>query len=1766
MRRRQSRIASFSSGLLLSALLSSIPFWAAPGTLLAAEPVAGFRPALEAANNGSGEAENRMGTMFATGVGAPYDPKTAADWYERAAKRGHALASVNLGMMYLTGEGVGSDLKLARQWIQKSADLGYAQASHLMGMFYEGGLGVQADAKEAERWYKKGGEQGSIQARADWSRLSKGSWSDGNHSVAVLSPSPPSVTSKRAEEAVKPPPAVAKSTPTPVPSVAHVPWKVETATPGNRRVSALFEKTKRDAEGGDREAQNHLGTMYLSGFGAPTNAKEALRWFQAAAASGHPRAQINLASMLLTGVATKEDPAGAAKWLEKAAEQDHAEAQFLLANLFEKGKGVAKDRVKALQWYSLAAGQGQGSAGKARKQLMATMLAADINKAGAGVSTFRAKRGGTTDAPSSEIQLASLNLGSGVRLDTPAVSTTGADAGSPGPQSGQRTKRGIAKSAPEQIASAAAAPSAPATQTELSPILEQWQKRLLAKPGDTAKPVDAENTAKTSPFVPLLTVPPIKGVSTQAQEEAKENLKKAIAAEGDKSPDLMLQYLTKAYSLDPQNAEVAKRLGTLSMASGNAGDALTYFRVAAQGAAAHGEVAEAGFANDRISELLAVAPPWVEEKLNAAGEVPADKAAANTQWTNLLESAINRGQEGDLTLALEQGQQALALAREKLGEDHLATILTLREVGNLHLQSGKLDAAEPLLQQSADLGLKKLGESHPETLAAKTLLAEIKESRMQLDGAIAAYRDISASYNKGFGPEYPRKPQADIALARVLKNQGNNTESEKILRAACPVMSKVFGYYHPETASCLQQYADVLRAGGQFDNALKELNSALGVLTGVLPKQDPRIVGGQISLAGVNRDLGHFPEAKRILLGILEDVKANLRALGFLSSDARTVLARVHLDLGELDQAQVLTSALYEEHKAKSGVEHPDTLAALADLAGIKEKKGLFDESEKALGEALTGYKKIFGEKHPATITVLNNLGQMMETAGLYDEAEPILRQAVATSEVVFGKNHPTTLTTLNNLALLHESQGNFDKAEPLYLQALEAYMQLVGARHSNTVAVVNNLAYLYLLKQDYAKSLPLFEKIVSVWRDTIGELHQRTLKALNNLARTHHKMGQFNQAETLFNKALAQRTKAMGPRHMDTLRTMHDLASLYQDMGRKKEAEELLKKTLSLDDQVLGKMHPYTLETINTLARVMEAKPDLEGAFQVRQEGFTRRTEFLNRMLWSAGDNAREGYLRLHRPELDLYLSLLARLDAATAGQEVLNIALKRKGVLLKITSEIQQITRMTQDPQLESVSNDLSGARKELAALTLSGPTPETVDTHFQHVRDLENKVNTLQMKLGEASKRFRRSISDIGVSQLIENLPVESALVDFLVFKEGDKDKVIAGVLIKGKDRAQFKVAHYPDLEAIHKAVVSYRSVIQDEEAKSGDVVKAGQQVYQLVWRPVADLIGAREHVYLVPDGILNILPFAAMVDDKERYLTQSTDLHILGSSRDLVPTDVPAATGQFLILAGPDYNFDQIVASNTVTPENQRTRSASLKAGLRAFSSGMRGLRFDPLPGAEKEGGLVADISKTGKKTSKVYIKNEAQEKILSELQQPPEVLHVATHGFFLKPDDSLRKRLLKLQRGADLQIVPPGDNPMLRSGLAFAGINSNAKFLGEMDTDNDGVLTALEVMGRNFAGTRLVVLSACETGLGEIHEGEGVYGLRRAFQEAGAQSVISSLWEVSDAGTQELMSNMYQRINQGMNPHKALRETQLQMIESKDWKLPYIWSAFMMVGL
>ncbi|CUW40117.1 conserved protein of unknown function(containing CHAT domain,876-1217) [Magnetospirillum sp. XM-1] len=1182
----------------------------------------------------------------------------------------------------------------------------------------------------------------------------------------------------------------------------------------------------------------------------------------------------------------------------------------------------------------------------------------------------------------------------------------------------------------------------------------------------------------------------------------------------------------------------------------------------ARQAMAAGKAEDVRRLDDEITKARSTLPAWVAEKQQAASGVPQPKQRAAMLWNRAHQAAIASAGGGDLPKAIEEAAQALSIAKDNLGEGHLATIISATDLAALQQLAGKIEDSEASYQLAVKLSQASLGDAHPETVKVQQALAGLYSSQAKFAEAAKVYEAAAKASATGLGAAHPQTISLQLALARAQVNASKTKDADKLLDSTCSASRKVYGEAHGEFSRCLAQQGAFKRVQGDYNAAATLLDQAVAIQKLALAPADPLSLTTRIEAGGLYHRQGRLPESQALLESAVRDAQAAGDQQNLLS--AKGDLADVLDDRGEYDAAEKMAKEVLDAQTQALGAAHPNTVAALSSLASIYRKQGRLLEAEKTFMEAWERYRKVLGTEHRSTVIAANNVGEILEKEGIYERAEPFLRGALDGGRKAFGETHPATLTTMNNLALLYESQGVFDKAEPLYQSVITVFGKTIGPKHPDTIAATNNLAYLYMLKGEYDRAAPMFKTVHEAWVKAYGPKHQNTLKALNNLARALHRQGKLGEAEKAFDTALAGRRSVLGEKHLDTLRSMHDLAALYRTQKKLKEAAALLTKTLAGDEASLGPSHPYTFETLNTLAAVQEDMGDLKSAFATRQTTFKRRTEFLNRVLYVTGDNAREGYVRLHAPELAAYVALLAKLDEPTAGKALMEISLNRKGLLLKVASEIQQVTRLSRDPELSKLTEELAEVRKRLAALTLSGPTEETKDNHVEVINGLEEKINDLQGALGRSSTRFQHSVAAIALDDLVKALPAESVVVDFFIYGEDGSQKLVAATLRKEGDNPVYGLVKYDSLKTIDDAIVKYRTDIQNEEIEMDDLLDVGQQVHKLVWQPLERALGGRKKVYVIPDGMLNIAPISALVEPNRKYLIERIDLHVLNSSRDLLPSSIPAAKGGYLINAGPDYNTEEVTGKATLEKARSRSAGNDVQSAVRGMS-GMRGLKFDPLPGAEKEGQLIVKTVESQGKPTNIYSKAAAQEKVLREMNEPPEVLHIATHGFFLKADDTLRKRLLKLQRSSDFQFPPPGDNPLLRAGLAFAGINSNAQVLGDIDTDNDGVLTALEVLGLDLTGTRLAILSACETGLGEVHEGEGVYGLRRSFQEAGAQSVVSSLWEVSDAGTQTLMAALYKRLLAGKTPHDALREAQLEMLRNSQWSMPYIWSAFFMVG-
>lgn len=1254
----------------------------------------------------------------------------------------------------------------------------------------------------------------------------------------------------------------------------------------------------------------------------------------------------------------------------------------------------------------------------------------------------------------------------------------------------------------------------------------------------------------------------VRAVSEDQITAAAQQAEAASVALESGDIETALEHFIAAHELDATNETYLSSVAVLAEEIGFVDLALEMQRMAVELAVSSGEIRRIDDLNSEINRLLSVMPAWVNEKISAASQVSVEQQEGFQIAQEMAQAAQEAVAAGDLAAALEAQENAVLIAQEVFGEEHWITASAYRDLGYLYRQLGQADEAEQFYSLALDIARQVLTESHPQTIEIQGLLAELYSASNAYDEVAMIYDLMAAAYAESLGPANAFTLARRLSLVSVLDTQGHHVKAGQILDGLCKAFQETYGRYHDQSIDCKRLQASILSYQGKLPEAVLVYEEVISLMSDSFANVNTTVLDVLTQLGEVFREQGRYGEARQLLAGVIVTA-SQMNELESVNA-AKSYIARVLNNEGEYNRAEQITNEVLSygrSHWQNTPVKFYNTML---ELGGIYQHQGKLVAAENAFKETYAGFKRILGSDYQSTIVALSNLAQVYEQEGLYDLAEPALKDALAQFERVLGADHVNSSRSRNNLALLHESQGNFREAEPLYVKTLNIMSRVQGDDHTDTIGVRNNLAFLYMLMQQYDKAAPLFEQVFQQWSMLFGEDHQNTQKAMNNLGRIYHKQGNLVAAETLFLRARELRASQLGPEHMDTLRSMIDLGALYLDQKRLEEANTLLEETVKLLEKILGEQHPYTFEALDHLASVKEQMGQLNSAVGWRETAFNRRSEFFDRMLWVTGENAREGYIRLHRPEMDRYLSLVARLDTDDRGKKGINASLQRKGLLLKITSEIQQIAQLSQDPELVELAGNLQQARKELASLTLSGPTPETQGRHTDVLYELEQKVNELQGDLGRASVRYRSSIAHIDADALESALEDNSVLIDFLAYRDEDKYKLMASVLNKQGNDIQYDLIVYDDLAELEDIIIEYRTYIQDESADEDEILEIGQLAYEKIWGPLEEFVGDTEHVYLVPDGILNILPFNALVNKNQEYLIQNVDLHILTSGRDLLPNGFELAEGTYVILAGPDYDSDEVV-STAELEEAQGRRSAAIQLGIRGGGSGLRGLNFDPLPGAEQEGRLIMEQVTENAKDHKAYFKNDAQERVIATLDKPPEILHIATHGFFLKADDTLRKRLLKLQRGADLQVPPPGDNPLLRAGLAFAGINTNAQFLGDIDTVNDGVLTALEVLGLNLTGTKLVVLSACETGLGEIHEGEGVYGLRRSFQEAGVAEVISSLWEVSDAGTQALMTRFYGRLLAGEPARDALRTTQLELLESPEWGYPYIWSAFMIVG-
>ena len=904
-------------------------------------------------------------------------------------------------------------------------------------------------------------------------------------------------------------------------------------------------------------------------------------------------------------------------------------------------------------------------------------------------------------------------------------------------------------------------------------------------------------------------------------------------------------------------------------------------------------------------------------------------------------------------------------------------------------------------------------------------------------------------------------------------------------------------------------------------------------------------------------------------------------------------LAAMYKAKGDYTKAEALYERALAICEKALGAEHPDTAITLSNLAGLYRAKGEYERAEPLYQRALAIDEKVLGPEHPDTATSYNNLAGLFRAKGDYTKAEPLYRRALAIKERELGADHPDVATSLNNLALLYHTKGDYERARPLYERALAIREKVLGPEHPVVASTLNNLAGVYESTGDYTKAESLYRRTLAIEEQVLGPEHPELAVTLNNLAALYEINRNYERAEPLYERALAIREKALGAEHPEVAATLGNLAGLYRAKGDYVRSEMTYRRALAIDEKVLGPRHPDLAITLNNLAGLYETMGDYARAVQFQSRGNEVLERALALNLATGSERQKLAYLNTLSGNTDATISLHAR--SAPSDPEALGLALttvlRRKGRALDAMSDQVASLRRRLDPQDQSLLDALSAAQSQLSVLVLGGPGETPPAEHRADISRLEAEVERLQDAVSRRSAAFRVQTQPVTVEQVRRALPAGGALAEFFAYQPFDvktrgaesvAPRYIAYVLRKEGAPLWADLGEAKSLDADIARLLLALKCPQTGKGIRGcpSIAEAkglARAVDERVMRPVRQLLGDTRHVFISPDGALNLIPFAALVDEGGKYLVESYSLNYLTSGRDLLRLQVESESRESpLVVADPMFDAAGSLPATSAVPARRAQAAPARRSG------DMEKMHFIRLRGTAEEakalGSMLAGV--------RVLTQGEATEAALKGISAP-RVLHVATHGFFLPDQPQVAtmasgRGIEPSGSGGDARPPTRIENPLLRSGLALEGANGRRGAGGE-----DGILTALEVAGLDLWGTKLVVLSACETGVGEVKNGEGVYGLRRALVLAGSESQVMSLWQVSDAATRDLMVAYYKRLKAGKGRAEALREVQLEMLrggkqsasgagrgllgvqtppaDKADYSHPFYWAAFIQSG-
>ncbi len=1123
-------------------------------------------------------------------------------------------------------------------------------------------------------------------------------------------------------------------------------------------------------------------------------------------------------------------------------------------------------------------------------------------------------------------------------------------------------------------------------------------------------------------------------------------------------------------------------------------------------------------------------------------------------------------------------------------------------------RADKYSKAEQLFIKAKAIREKVFGKEHPVYVQSCNSLAGLYENicssaktdKEKVDNYSKAeqlYIEAKTIRENILGTENLDYATSCSGLAMLYNVMESYQEAEPLLIETKKIREKFLGKEHPDYIISCNNLAVLYKNMGNSVKTDEERANNYSkaelfyietkeIRERVLGKEHPDYVETCFSLSELYYVMNNFRKAELLLIETKEIREKIFGKEHPGYAESCSGLARLYYETGNYRKAEPFFIEVKKIREKNLGKKHPDYAKSCINLAELYHIKDNLRKAEHLYIEAKKIIETVHGKEHHSYAANINNLAALYEKTGNYSKAEMLFIEAKEIREKVLEKDHPDYAGSYNNLAGFYYKTGNFKKAESLLIESKDIIEKNIGKNHPNYAVSCNNLGEYYKTTGDYKKAEPLLIESKNITEKNLGKNHPKYARSCNNLGGIYYAAGKYKKTELLFIEAKDILEKVYGKNHTDYAFSCNNLAELYRITGNYQKAEPLFVEAKNIIGKKLGKKHPNYAGSCNNLALLYYGMDNSASTEKERTNAY-RKAELLyieangimNFLITESAEfmseKEREEYLtKKINNSFDFYYSffLTKQKENIKLAGIIYNNALNIKGQLLKSATAVRKLVLQSGDTALINTYNRMNSYGEILAQQYTLPTANRRLD-----IKELEEKVNVLEKELIRNSQNFAKgsNFGKVDWQKIQKSLKENETAIEFIHFnyrKDKKKtDSTLYYALILRKEFKYPKAVFLFEQKQLQKIMqhpagsseYNYIKNLYDPKSAKAD------SLYKLVWQPLEQYLNGSKNIYISPSGMLNKVSFDALPYDTARILSDKYKIIYTTSTAEAINT-----TGLYqkdinstVLFGGIEYNIEpnemEKLALKFNLTKTDLTGFENL-SGIGNIDSLTRNITWNYLPGSLEETEEIQDVLKKKNISVKFYTRKQGSEEQFKALENDaPSILHISTHGFYFSDDEKSNEYRNMIDK--DIKFAH-SDNPLLRSGFLLAG--GNTAFQGGEISEGveDGVLTAAEISRLNFFKTKLVVLSACQTGLGDVKGSEGVYGLQRSFKMAGVDYLLFSLWSVPDETTKELMSKFYENWFSGMEIRDAFKKAQ-NHLKTKYAGVPgaaFAWAAFVLM--